>query len=153
MTSESSAVPMTAVRRAIALRDVEAFRSVPMDQLAQIAAAAREEWMPAGGVLFREGEPPGALYVILQGRVRLERQGEVFGQAKGGEPLGTWSLFDDHPRKATATVEEDAQLLVLGRDEFYEVLTDNVQITKSLVQDLVARLLELTGLNIERGGT
>ena len=116
MTSESSAVPMTAVRRAIALRDVEAFRSVPMDQLAQIAAAAREEWMPAGGVLFREGEPPGALYVILQGRVRLERQGEVFGQAKGGEPLGTWSLFDDHPRRATATCDGDTRVLALDRD-------------------------------------
>jgi len=138
--------PKTAVQRAIALREVDAFRSVPMEELSYIAVVAHEEWYPSGSVLFREGEVPGALYVILEGRVRLERGGQNFGDAGPGEALGAWSLFEDHSRRATATVEEDARIILLERDEFYEVLSEHVEITRSLVQDLVKRLIDLTGL-------
>ena len=138
--------PKTAVQRAISLREVEAFRSVPMEELAYIAAAAREEWYPSGSVLFREGDPPGALFVILEGRIQLERGGEVVAEAGAGEPLGTWSLFEEHTRRATAAVVEDARVILLEREDFYEVLTEHVEITRSLVQDLVRRLTELTGL-------
>ena len=64
--------PKTAVQRAISLREVEAFRSVPMEELAYIASAAREEWYPSGSVLFREGDPPGALFVILDQALKLK---------------------------------------------------------------------------------
>ena len=138
--------PRTAVQRAIRLREVEAFRAVPMEELAYIAQAAREEWYPSGSALFREGDPPGALFVILEGRIRLERGGEVVAEAGPGEPLGTWSLFEEHPRRATAAVAEDAHVILLERDDFYDVLTEHVEITRSLVQDLVRRLTQLAGL-------
>jgi len=142
--------PMTVVERAVALRSVEAFRAVPMDQLAHVAAVAREEFHPAGSVLFREGDPPEGLFVVLSGRIQLLRRGREFGEARAGEPLGTWSLFIDHPRRATAEVLEDSSLLVLDREEFYEVLAEQVEVTRSMVQDLVGRLLELTGLSDEK---
>jgi len=135
---------MTVVERAIALRKVDAFSGVPMDQLAHVAAAAREVSFPAGDLLFMEGEPPLSLFVMLEGRVQLEKEGKSFGEAVAGEPLGTWSIFDDHPRRATAKVVEDARVLVLDREDFYEVVAEHVDITRSLVQDLVRRLIELT---------
>jgi ATP/ADP translocase len=136
----------TVVERAIALRKVEAFRAVPIDQLAHIASAARESTYPAGEALFSEGETPQYLFVILSGRIGLRRDGKPFGEAGPGEALGMWALFDDNPRRATAMVTEDARVLELERDDFYEVLSEHVEITRSLVQDLVKRLLELTQL-------
>ena len=41
-------------------------------------------------------------------------------------------------------------LLVLDRDDFYEVLAEHVEITRSLVQDLVKRLLDITQPGGER---
>ena len=143
---------MTVVERAVALRNVEAFRAVPIDQLAHVAAVAREEEHAAGSVLFHEGDPPENLFVVLSGKIRLLRGGRVFGEALSGEPLGTWSLFIDHPRRATAEVVEDARMLVLDREDFYEVLAERVEVTRSMVQDLVGRLLELTGLREEETG-
>lgn len=140
---------MTAVERAIALRNVDAFRGVPMEQLAHLAGVAREATYPKGDYLFREGEPPGSLIVILEGKVALEKNGQTFGEAGAGEPLGTWSLFDDRPRRAGARVEEDARVLLLDRDDFYDVLSEHVEIAKCLVQDLVRKLVELTGLDQE----
>jgi len=140
---------MTVVERAVALRSVEAFRSVPIDQLAHVAAVARENAYSAGSVLFREGDAPLSLFVLLDGKIRLERRGKVFAEAVAGEPLGTWSLFIDRPRRATAHVVEQARMLVLDRDDFYEVLAEQVEVTRSLVQDLVSRLIELAGLSDE----
>jgi CRP-like cAMP-binding protein len=120
-----------------------------MDQLAHVASVARDEWCPADSLLFKEGDPPGSLYVILRGKILLERRGEVIDEAGEREPLGTWSLFGDHPRRATARVIEDARVLVLDRDDFYDVLTEHVEVTRSLVQDLVGRLMELAGLTEE----
>jgi CRP-like cAMP-binding protein len=136
----------TTVERAIAFRDVEAFRDVPIEQLAYVAAVAREERLAAGTELFREGDPPGGLYVIVEGRITLHRGGKAFGEVGAGEPLGTWSLFDDQPRRATARVDEDTLALVVERDDFYDVLTEHVEITRHLVQYLVRRLMELTGV-------
>ncbi len=133
---------MTGVERAIALRGVEAFRSVPMDELAHVAAVAREERHAAGRVLFREGDPPGGLLVVLSGTVRLERGGATVGEAGDGETLGTWSLFDDHPRRATAVAATDVRLLVLDREAFFDVLSERIEIVRSLFRDLVRRLVE-----------
>lgn len=146
MSDTTAARPaMTAVERAIALREVDAFRSVPMEQLAHVAAAARELSLPAGEVLFREGDPPGGLWILLEGSARLEVGGQRLGSAGAGETLGAWSLFDEHPRRATVTATEDVRALVLDRDAFYEVLAERLEIVKSLFRDLVHRLVEVDG--------
>ena len=133
---------MTGVERAIALRGTEAFRSVPIDELAHVAAVAREERHPAGHVLFREGDPPGGLLVVLEGTVRLVRGSVPAGEAVAGETLGAWSLFDDHPRRASAIAATEVRLLVLDRDAFFEVLSERIEIVRSLFQELVRRLVE-----------
>ena len=143
---------MTVVERAVALRKVEAFRAVPIDQLAHVASVAREQTFAKGETLFREGDPPESLFVVLEGKIGLQRSGEAFAEAVAGEPLGTWSLFIDHPRRATAVVLEAARMLVLDRDEFYEVLAEQVEVTRSMVQDLVGRLLQLSGLGEKEPG-
>jgi CRP-like cAMP-binding protein len=86
---------------------------------------------------------------MLEGKIRLLRGGRAFGEAVAGETLGTWSLFIDHPRRATAEVVENTRVLVLDREDFYEVLAEQVEVTRSMVQDLVGRLLELAGLTEE----
>lgn len=136
---------MTGVERAIALRGVEAFRSVPMEQLAHVASVSREELYPAGAELFREGDPPGGLFVILEGSVRLERSGRTFGEAAAGETLGAWALFDDHPRRATAVASSETRVLLLEREPFFDVLSERIEIVGSLFQELVRRLIDVAG--------
>ncbi len=142
---------MTAVERAIALRGVDAFRTIPMDQLAYLAGIVREEVHPAGAVLFREGDPPGGLLVVLDGTVVLKRGDREAGEATAGETLGGWSLFDDHPRRATAVATSDVRALVLDREAFYDVLSDHVELLRSLLRDLARRALEVAG--IDEGGS
>ena len=45
----------------------------------------------------------------------------------------------------TATATEDVQLLRIGRDDFNELLSDNVEITSAVFGTLVKRFRKLVG--------
>ena len=56
------------------------------------------------------------------------------------EAFGTWALLDDEPRVATATVDEDARLLRVDRDDFMELLADHSEITQGVFKTIVGRM-------------
>ena len=45
-------------------------------------------------------------------------------------PLACRALFDDSPRVTTAKAIEESRLLFVSRDDFYEVLSDHVDIVE-----------------------
>jgi HEAT repeat protein len=139
-------VTMSLLDRAVALRTVDAFRGVTTDQLALIAAIAHERVLPEGSVLFDEGQPPDSLFVVLDGQVALSRQGKPMGAIAGGEALGTWSLLDDEPRQARAVAAGGPiRVLAIDREDFFDVLAEHNEISRSLMRDLVGRLRTLAG--------
>jgi CRP-like cAMP-binding protein len=134
---------MSILDRAVALRTVDAFRGVTTDQLALIAAIAAEQVLPEGSLLFEEGALPDSLFVVLDGTVSLTRQGAPMGTVAAGEALGTWSLLDDEPRSARAVAATPVRVLTIEREDFYDVLAEHSEISRSLMRDLVGRLREL----------
>ncbi|MCU0223245.1 MAG: cyclic nucleotide-binding domain-containing protein [Acidobacteria bacterium] len=138
-------VTMSLLDRAVALRGVDAFRGVTTDQLALIAAIAHERVLPDGSLLFDEGAPPDSLFVVLDGSVALSRGGAPMGTVGGGEALGTWSLLDDEPRSARALAAGPVRVLAIDREDFFDVLAEHSEISRSLMRDLVGRLRTLAG--------
>ena len=57
--------------------------------------------------------------------------------------LGTWALFDAEPLNVSATTVEDTRLLRIGRDDFYDLLSDNMEITANIFAILVKRFRQL----------
>ena len=99
--------------------------SIPLDQL-QTMLLPRVEPVPLakGDILFSQGEPSDLLYFIRQGRiseVRIVEDGEedteqtrtVRHAAGPGEYVGRYALLTGQPYRATATAEEDSQLLAI----------------------------------------
>jgi AAA family ATP:ADP antiporter len=132
--------PVTLVDKVIALRSVDAFRAVPTHELVHLGRIVRERRFAPGETLFAEGDPPGPLYFLLEGRVGLRRGTSPAGEAPAGSALGTWSLFDDEPRQLGAVALEDSRALVVEREDFYDVLSEQVGIVRSLMSDLARRL-------------
>jgi CRP-like cAMP-binding protein len=104
---------------------------------------AREVRLPAGTVLCQQHDPPGDLYVILEGQVGFERDGRPLGQLGAGESIGAVGLFDDEPRPVTATATSDVSALVIDRWAFEDVWTENPELVRSIVSRLAARLRDL----------
>jgi ATP/ADP translocase len=136
---------MTLVDRVVVLKSIDAFKSVPAAHLARVAHVARERAYEPGEMLFREGEPAEALFVLLQGRVALRRGAMPIGEITTGVPFGAWSLFDEQPRPADAVALEPTDVLIVDREEFYEAIAENPEIARSLFGDFVRRLRSLLG--------
>jgi CRP-like cAMP-binding protein len=140
---------LSIIEKVIFLQNVDVFAEIPSEQLSYLAAIAEELTFPAGDTIYTSDEPSDALYVVLEGRVRLHRGEDEITVAATNEPFGTWALFDDTPRVATATAVEDTRVLCIDRVDFLDLLSDHVQITEGVFKALVGRLRGL----LDRVGT
>jgi CRP/FNR family cyclic AMP-dependent transcriptional regulator len=70
-----------------------------------------------GDILFREGDPSDAMYVIKAGRIAITKakgSGEIIlAEKKAGEMLGEMAFFDDKPRSAGAKAIADTEVILL----------------------------------------
>lgn len=140
---------LSIVEKVIFLQNVEVFAQIPSEQLSYLAAIAEEDSVAKGDTIYKVDDPSNALYVVLDGKIRLHREDEDITVAEKNDPFGTWALFDDTPRVATATALEDTKLLCVEREDFLDLLSDHVQITEGVLKTLVGRLRGL----LERVGT
>jgi CRP-like cAMP-binding protein len=131
------------VERVIALEAVELLENLSPEQLARIAMIAHEVKFPPEKVVLDPTQPADALYVILDGAAELSHNGEVLATAHRNEVLGAWALFDEEPFPVTARTLEDTVLLRIARDDFYDLLSDNVEITAAIFSTLVKRFRKL----------
>jgi CRP-like cAMP-binding protein len=99
-----------------------------------------------GTVLFREGEPGNEMFVIQSGRVAISKMvrdvEKVLVTIGAGEFFGEMSILNNKPRSATATVVDDARLLVIEPKTFETMVRSNAEIAVRLIKTLAARLQE-----------
>jgi AAA family ATP:ADP antiporter len=134
---------LSPIEKVLLLQNVEVFAEVPTDQLAALAAIAREVSVLSGDTVFREHDMPDALYMVLEGHVKLHQGDREITAAEKLQPFGTWALFDDEPRVLTATATEDTRLLRIDRNEFNDLLSDDVRIAKGIIRTVTRKLREL----------
>ena len=133
------------IEKVIALEGVELLKNLTPEQLSRIASIAREVKYPPNKVILDPAIPMDALLVVVDGAVELSRDGEVLHTARQNDVLGAWALFDSDPMPVIAKTVEDTRLLRIGRDDFYDLLSDNVEITAAIFSTLVKRFRKLVG--------
>ncbi len=92
-----------------------------LDPAERQAVAERLEWirLEPGLAVFREGDEADALWLVLEGEVRLSsRKHGAEGLCASGTSLGTLSLVTGGLRELSAETNSDCQLLRLSRDSF-----------------------------------
>ncbi|MEC7949593.1 MAG: cyclic nucleotide-binding domain-containing protein [Myxococcota bacterium] len=108
-----------------------------------------------GDVLFEEGALGAAVYVVLEGHVRIERRMPTGPEHElallgPGELFGEMSLVDGAPRMATATADTPLLLARLGRPAFESRLENGdpvaTRLLRAMAAALCARQRELTWL-------
>jgi CRP/FNR family cyclic AMP-dependent transcriptional regulator len=112
---------------------------------AAMEALGERRWVDRGAALFRVGEPPMHLFLILSGRVKVSlssRDGEdALGTVLGaGEILGSASVVDGRPRMITATADEPTEVLVLPRDALEQLIGTGPTIALDIYRVLVHQL-------------
>ena len=112
--------------------------------------------VPAGEIVFFEGQPGDTAYVILRGEVEVAAQGDsetrVVNRMKAGEIFGEIALL--HPNgKRTATVVSrgGCELLVVDRHFFDEAMDKADPLLRYIIDLLCDRLVTLTGRVAHKG--
>lgn len=130
--------------------------------------------VPAGTKLFRQGDPGDCAYVVEQGRVAITlegsavdaalarpglpdqvRQGRAVAFRGPGEIFGEMAIIDGSARSASATVVEDARLLVVTSDRLSRRLSEADPVVRLVLDVLVERLratMDLLGPDEDRPG-
>lgn len=118
---------LASLNREEKLSRVPLFDGLSREALALIAAVASEETLPRGQRLFSYGEVGTALYVIVEGKVRISREVAGMGEEAlavlgPGEVFGEMALLDETPRSADATAHEGCRMLVITKEAFDDLL-------------------------------
>lgn len=110
-----------------------------------------------GEVIFREGETADRIHFICTGRVKIVKAAgsrDIIIELLGpGEPVGAVAAFERQAFPATAIAIEPAGIVSIPEREFFQLLEDRPDMTRSLLGGLTMRLMmvnkrlaDMTGL-------
>lgn len=114
------------VERILFLKQFGVFRRASVNALAELSRGLTEIAFPAGTVLWRAGEPPGGLLLILNGQVRGSRADCTACFTLGpGSPLGALEAVAERPRWFDAVAESNVTALHGSAEGLFDVFEDN----------------------------
>lgn len=126
-----------------------AFPDVPADRLDDLAHEVEWVTVPRGALLFRQGEPGDALYVVVRGGLEVVAERDDghpvrLGDAGPGESVGEMALLSGEPRMASARALDDSELLKLSRAGFDALVAAHPQALAGFARTMATRLAKAT---------
>lgn len=137
---------LTTIEKVIFLKSVDIFEHATIEQLGRIAGLTEEVHFEPGEIIFNEGEPGDSFYLLLSGRVFIERNGNTLREMKEKEAFGTLEVLDFHPRATTAKAADQVRALKLNGQEFHDLLSLDIEMVQAVFRmlcGLVRRILTL----------
>ena len=127
---------------------VEALRNTPLfsrstdRDLQTVAKHAQVRVVPAGKTIMREGEKGDRFFVVVDGTVRVTRNGRKVTDLRSGRGFGELALLSNAPRTATVTTVDDTELVSIDRKTVSKVLDESPAFARRMLEATAARLRE-----------
>lgn len=96
--------------------------------------------LPAGTVLFEQGDTARWFYAVVRGEITLRTDGENVGRVGAGQPVNEVDVMRNDAAVATATATSDVELLVMGRREFLGMLDEIPGLARRLLMPHIPAL-------------
>ncbi len=127
------------------LRKIPLFSELDEDELQAVAGLITRQDIQKKNIVVQEGEPGEALYIILEGSVKIssysaEGREIVLSLLGKGSFFGEMSLLDKQPRSATVTTMENAKFAQIRRSDIEPLLLKQPGIALKLLAEVVSRL-------------
>jgi signal transduction histidine kinase len=132
-----------------ALDGVELFDGFSREERAAVAMRGRIVDVPAGAVLVRQDDDADALFVLLDGEVRVQRWDAVGGEVEigrrfAGECFGEMALIDGGLRSATVETVVPSRVFVLSRQDFHDVIAPSPAMLSKLLRELSMKIRDVS---------
>jgi CRP-like cAMP-binding protein len=100
--------------------------------------------VPAGTVLFREGETGKEMFVLQAGQVSISKRvrdiEKILAILGPGEFFGEMAIISNKVRNASAVADKDSRLLVIDARTFEAMVRSNAEIATRMIRKLAERL-------------
>jgi CRP-like cAMP-binding protein len=129
------------------LRNFILFQDMDDKELEELSKITYQKFYDKNEIIFLEGEVGDAIYLILDGLIKVFRTVES-GREKTLALLGQWDFFgemallDKSVRSASIQAIKTSQLLVIDREKFNNLLLKFPQISLKIIVTLSNRLRE-----------
>lgn len=125
------------------LHSIPLFERLGKPELQRLGQLTDETEAPSGRVLMREGEFGAEMFVIVSGRVAIDRDGERLAELGPGELFGEMAILSEGRRTATATALEPARLLVVAHREFHALMDEMPSVREAVLACVADRIRQL----------
>jgi CRP/FNR family transcriptional regulator, cyclic AMP receptor protein len=130
------------------ISSVSLFKGLDRRELEQVASLVDEVDLPAGKTLMTQGETGEEMFVIVSGRVGIDRDGRRINERGPGSVIGELALLSKGPRTATITTLEPTQVLLVGHREFHALMDDHPKIRMGVLSGVADKIRVLDQASI-----
>ncbi len=124
------------------LRALKLFEKADRRAMAHLLSAVDEADVPAGNDIIVQGRDGQEVYVIAQGTAAAIIDGEEVAEIPAGELVGELGYFTRQAASATIRAKTDIKVLVMPYNRFDQVLDDNPQLVRLILEEVAQRLYD-----------
>jgi CRP-like cAMP-binding protein len=128
---------LTTIEKVNLLQKAPVFVGVRTESLARVAAIAREVSCDARQLLFRENDAADTMFLILEGKVTLTRDGKEPQEVGPGELLGALPLLAGESHSQSAMAAQSVRALQIEQQDLYDAMAEDFNITRGVLRALV----------------
>ena len=120
------------IQKVFILRSTELFRNLSAETLIIIAEDLKNIDMSKGQIIFKQGDPPNGLYIVMSGEVELTKNNSMIASIKQNGFFGELALLDNETRTASAIAKSEGELLYLEQEVFNQIVDDQPEVLRSI---------------------
>jgi signal transduction histidine kinase len=124
------------------LRAVPLFSELPDQDLERLCVGIEELKLPAGTLLFSEGDRGERAFVVLEGQIEVLKAtvgGEVLLAVQSEGVVGEMALLEDAPRNASVKARSDVTLLAIPKERLDELLDSSPSASRAFFEVMLDR--------------
>jgi len=126
------------------LPQISFFGGITKSELSQLMEYIHETDISQGEYVYREGDPPGDLYILLDGEVDFFILDEKVAESKRGVLFGMSAAIGIQKQMVSALAKKDLELAVISKKLFHQMRKKNPElfgkITLNIARDLARDL-------------
>ena len=125
------------IETVVFLQSVDLFSFCKAEEVLRISSIAKERRFEQGERIFKEGDEADLLYCVVQGIIQMEAPDGAKWMAMPLTTFGVKEILSGRLRTETATATSDALVLAIEAEDFFDLLSHNIEIVRALFRQLL----------------
>ncbi|MCP4149577.1 MAG: cyclic nucleotide-binding domain-containing protein [bacterium] len=127
------------------LKQISLFKELDEVNLNELQKLLKEKTYGPKELIFKENDPPDAIYIIVKGTVRIYRSSDYgkeinLAYLSGGDFFGELGLIESTPRSASVITDGECKMFVMQNTDFQNLLKENAKISFNTLKVLSSRM-------------